>query len=286
LNCLLLLFIYSLFYIIYDIIIQVSLKKLYTIIHKGKGMEQPLQPLKSHAELAYDFFIESERVQRRFTPKQLAEATGYTEGTVRIYLAKKWWWFAKKEQGFYTVYDFARRCSLQAFLQDLSQKQKSSDFQAREQAIFQVATANPANIQEVAASQLSIINSYYQNALQQSQQSFRWSLVWGGVGLVFLMASVSFLLLRQPTDVALASGIGGAIVEAFAATYLYLYKHASDQLAAFRASLEGTQHLLLANSMCERLEGDVEQNARSDLIRVMVSAAVSSSSKAYPETKK
>jgi len=34
--------------------------------------------------------------------------------------------------------------------------------------------------------------------------------------------------------VALASGIGGAIVEVFAGTYLYLYKHASDQLAAFR----------------------------------------------------
>ncbi len=154
-----------------------------------------------------------------------------------------------------------------------------SDYAMRQQAVQDVAKANPNNIQEVAASQLSIINSYYQSGLQQSQQSFRWSLIWGGIGLLFLIAAVSFLLIREPTEVALASGIGGAIVEVFAATYLYLYKHASDQLAAFRASLESTQHLLLGNSMCEKLEGEIEQTTRSELIRLMVQSAVHISSK-------
>jgi hypothetical protein len=88
-------------------------------------MEQPLQPLKSHAELAYDFFAESERTQRCFTSRQLAEATGYTEETARSYLTKKWWWFVKKEQqGLYTVHDFVGKCSLQTFLDDLRQKTK------------------------------------------------------------------------------------------------------------------------------------------------------------------
>src|SRR5438876_7478679 len=73
-------------------------------------------------------------------------------------------------------------------------------------AIDQVAKADPSNIQEVAASQLAIINSYYQSGLQQSQQSFRWSLIWGGIGLGFLIVSVSVLLFQQPTEVALASG--------------------------------------------------------------------------------
>jgi Na+/proline symporter len=144
----------------------------------------------------------------------------------------------------------------------------------RQQAIQEVAKADPNNIQEVAASQLSIINSYYQSGLQQSQQSFKWSLIWGGIGLGFLIAAIGFLLWRQPTEVAIASGIGGAIVEVFAGTYLYLYKHASDQLAAFRASLESTQRLLLANSMCEKLEGEVEQTTRAELIRLMVNSAV------------
>ncbi len=150
----------------------------------------------------------------------------------------------------------------------------TSDFVTRQQAVQEVAKADPNNIQEVAASQLSIINSYYQSGLQQSQQSFKWSLIWGGIGLGFLIAAISFLLLRQPTEVAVASGIGGAIVEVFAGTYLYLYKHASDQLAAFRASLESTQRLLLANSMCEKLEGEVEQETRAELIRLMVNSAV------------
>lgn len=154
-----------------------------------------------------------------------------------------------------------------------------SDFATRQQAVQDVAKADPNNIQEVAASQLSIINSYYQSGLQQSQQSFRWSLIWGGIGLIFLIAAVSFLLFREPAEVALASGIGGAIVEVFAGTYLYLYKHASDQLAAFRASLESTQSLLLANSMCEKLEGEVEQTTRSELIRLMVQSAIHLSTK-------
>ncbi len=63
-------------------------------------------------------------------------------------------------------------------------------------------------------------------------------------------------------------------MEVFAGTYLYLYKHASDQLAASRASLESTQRLLLANSMCEKLEGEVEQTTRAELIRLMVNSAV------------
>jgi len=149
-----------------------------------------------------------------------------------------------------------------------------SDYILRQEAVQKVAQANPNNIQEVAASQLSIINSYYQSGLQQSQQSFKWSLIWGGIGLGFLIAAIGFLLWRQPTEVAIASGIGGAIVEVFAGTYLYLYKHASDQLAAFRAGLESTQRLLLANSMCEKLEGEVEQTTRAELIRLMVNSAV------------
>jgi len=154
----------------------------------------------------------------------------------------------------------------------------SIDYAIRQQAVEEVAKADPNNVQEVAASLLSIINSYYESGLQQSQRSFTWSLRWGGIGLAFLIAAVGVLLFRQPTEVAYASGIGAAIEGLLAGSYLLLYKHASDQLATFRVSMERTQQLLLANSMCEMLEGEVKQTKRAELISRMVEFAVRYSS--------
>lgn len=145
--------------------------------------------------------------------------------------------------------------------------------QAIQNAVERVAEANPKNIQEVAAAQAEIITSYYLNGLEQSKKSFFWSLIWGGIGSGFLLVAVSVLLLRQPTEIAYASGIGGVLVEMFAGTYLYLYKHASDQLATYRLALENMQKILLANSMCEGLSTEAKQSARIDLIRLVVTSA-------------
>lgn len=141
-------------------------------------------------------------------------------------------------------------------------------------ATDQIAEADPKNIQEVASVTQAIINTYYQDGLSQSRQSFRWSLICSGIALLFLIGAITVLLFRQPAEIAIASGIGGAIVEAFAGTLLYLYRKASDQLATYRMGLESTQQLLLANSMCEQLEGDVKHQARIELVQLMGRSAV------------
>ena len=161
----------------------------------------------------------------------------------------------------------------------------SSDYVIRQQAVQEVAKADPNNVQEVAASLLSITNSYYESGLEQSKRSFNWSLIWGAVGLVFLIECIIFLLIRQPAGVAIASGAIGAAVGAFASRYQNLYKLASGQLAAFRVSMERTQQLLLANSMCEMLEGEVKQAKRAELISRMVEFAVRYSSKDNEQNK-
>jgi transcriptional regulator with XRE-family HTH domain len=145
--------------------------------------------------------------------------------------------------------------------------------QALQNAVERVAKANPKNIQEVAAAQTAIIIAYYYNGLEQSKKSFVWSLIWGGIGSGFLLGAITVLLFRQPTEIAYASGIGDVLVEMFAGTYLYLYKHASDQLATYRPALENMQKILLANSMCEGLDTEAKQSARIDLIRSVGTSA-------------
>ena len=156
-------------------------------------------------------------------------------------------------------------------LKDLTLKELTSA------EIANVAQANPANIQEVAASQLAIINRYYESVLQQAQHSFRLALTAAGIGLLFFLAAVSFLLLQQPDNLSNVSLISGALIEAISAINFYLYGRASNQLASFHTRLDRTQLFLLANSVCENLEGEVKLSTRAELVRTIANSQVISS---------
>lgn len=136
-----------------------------------------------------------------------------------------------------------------------------------------VAQADPANIQEVAASQLQIINNYYQSVLYQAQRSFTWALIAAGVGLAFFLAAIAFLIFQQPANISQVSLISGALIEVISAINFYLYGRASNQLAFFHNRLDRTQRYLLANSVCENLEGEIKQTTRAELARAMFGSA-------------
>ncbi len=70
-------------------------------------------------------------------------------------------------------------------------------------------------------------------------------------------------------NVAVVSLISGALIEVISGINFYLYGKTSVQLADFQTRLDVTQRFLLANSMCESLEGDYKQKARSELIRTI-----------------
>jgi len=54
---------------------------------------------------------------------------------------------------------------------------------------------------------------------------------------------------------------------------VYYYNKSASQLAMFHTRLDSTQRFLLANSVCEGLEGDFKQQARSNLVRMIAGMA-------------
>jgi hypothetical protein len=134
-------------------------------------------------------------------------------------------------------------------------------------SINRIGRADPANVQQIAASQLELLAGYHQIALAQSRRSFFWALVGSGLGLLFFIAAVAFAL---GTGIALASIVpllSGAVVEVIAGVVFYLYGKTTSQLSSFHSRLEVLQRYLLANSICESLDGEERNRARAALIQ-------------------
>ena len=146
---------------------------------------------------------------------------------------------------------------------------------AEKAAISTLQKSDPTDIQAISASKLTLSNSFYNNALRQSQQSFLWSLIWAGVGAIFIISAVTLVIVLQPTIatsviIALLGGTGGVGSSAIAYATLQLYKQASDQAAACHIRLDRASDFVLANSACEGLEGSEKQQIRSEIIRKLV----------------
>ena len=137
-------------------------------------------------------------------------------------------------------------------------------------SVERLSKADPENVQEIAASQIQLLTTYYQISLDQARRSFRWALAAAGIGLIFFLAAVGFLLFNQQSQgVATASIISGSLIEVISGINFYLYGKTSAQFAEFHTRLGHTQRYLLANSLCEGLDGDFKQQARVDLVKAI-----------------
>ena len=128
-------------------------------------------------------------------------------------------------------------------------------------SIQRIGAADPANVQLIAALQMELLAGYHQIALAQSRRIFFWALVGSGVGVIFFFAAVAKAL---PIEIAFLSG---AILEIIAGIVFVLYGKTIPQLSSLHRRLEDIQRYLLANSLCEALDGDERNEARSALIR-------------------
>lgn len=138
-------------------------------------------------------------------------------------------------------------------------------------AAEELSEARTDDVQGIASAQLKILANYYNEGLTQAKTSFRWAAIVSGVGFVFFLAAVFFVLNRQPRDQTLIPLISGAVIEIVAGINFYLYGQATKQLAIFQKNLDQTQRFLLANSICESLEGQSKQAARVELVKTVSS---------------
>jgi hypothetical protein len=132
--------------------------------------------------------------------------------------------------------------------------------------IQRLSQAEPGDIQKIAASQIELLNSFYTSVLGQANRSFIWALVAAIIGLVFFLLAITFLLVTNSPNLALVSTIGGVLIEVISGINFALYGRTTAQLANFHQRLDQTQHFLLANSICEALQGEVQQKTRSELV--------------------
>ena len=165
---------------------------------------------------------------------------------------------------------------------NIRRKYKGNDaekaFLARtDQAIHQLSEADPKEIQKIAASQTELLQGSYLLALEQAKQGFRWALFAALVGLVFFLGAIAFLLTLQSQGLAVVNVICGVMIEGISGLNFYLYGQTTSQLAHYHRQLDQTQRFLLANSVCESLEGESRQKARSDLVSLIATFGVEQS---------
>ena len=137
------------------------------------------------------------------------------------------------------------------------------------QATQELSEARPENVQAIASAQLKILDSYHKEILIQAKNSFKWALITSATGFFFFLTSVVFVIYKQPRNQALIPLVSGAVIELIAAVNFYLYGQATKQLSSFHRKLDQTQRFLLANSICESLDGEAKQTARSELVKTV-----------------
>lgn len=147
------------------------------------------------------------------------------------------------------------------------------NFSKEQAAIEAIRQSDPTNFQNIAASELDLSNSYYASVRIQSGQSFLWSLIASGVGLVFFIISVVFLIFelgKVSYFGAAVSAVGGAFVEVYAGLIQWQGRQTAKQAKDCRNDLNRIQRFIIANSACEGLKDEEKQKKRAEIISKLV----------------
>ena len=132
--------------------------------------------------------------------------------------------------------------------------------------LSELAETVTKDVQQTGAKLLAHKETFYINAESQSRQSFYLACIVGLIGLALIVAAVFIGLFTDKLVISAISGVSGISFEVLAGFILQLYKQASVQLATFHQSIDDMHRFLVANSICESLEGKVKEDTRSTLV--------------------
>jgi hypothetical protein len=158
-----------------------------------------------------------------------------------------------------------------SLIDHLADRLLSHDEELFSNAVDRIESANPKNVQEVAATQIRLLNSYYETILLQAKRSFLFAVTFASIGLLLFFIAIIFFLFLHTSNAAAISVVGGVIVQVISGINFVFYGKTTSQLSVFHNRLEKTQRFLLANSVCESLENELKGKARMHLIYTIIS---------------
>jgi len=130
-----------------------------------------------------------------------------------------------------------------------------------------LSNAETGNVQEIAAAQMEILSAYYNIGIEQSNRSFRSASIAAGAGLVFFIIVIAYSIWKPQENIVSIATLGTALSGFISGICFYLYNKSTSQLSGFHEKLYMIQRYLLANSMCERLDGKNKDETRSAIIK-------------------
>jgi hypothetical protein len=128
-------------------------------------------------------------------------------------------------------------------------------------------TVKTGDVQGIAAAQMEILSNYYMAGIEQSNRSFNSASIAAVTGLVFFIIVIAYSIWKPQQNVVSVASLGTVLSGFISAICFYLYNKSTSQLSGFHEKLYMTQHYLLANSMCEGLEGESKEETRSAIIK-------------------
>ena len=136
-----------------------------------------------------------------------------------------------------------------------------------DEALASLTKAKPADLHTIAASQINVLSSHYEMVLKQAQKTFKAAKFALVAGALFFTVAVMMLMAEKNQAILIISFAGGVLVETIAGINFYFYWKTVSLLKGFHFRIDRIQSYLLANSMCESLDGEAQTASRQELIR-------------------